>query len=60
MDIFLTVVCVLVAFTVGLVAGGGLARGVVEDLRDLLAHLLEYPNDEDVRAIVRSALYQKK
>lgn len=59
MDIFLTVVCVLVAFTVGRVAGGGLSYGVIEDLRNLLAHLLEEPEDEAIREIVRAALYQR-
>lgn len=60
MDMFLIGTYVLIAFTVGLIVGGGLSLSVIEELRDLLAHLIDDPNDEATRAIVRTALYQNK
>lgn len=60
MDTFVTIILVLAGFTVGLVAGGALSCGVIDDLHALLAHLLADPNDETTRAIVRATLYQEK
>lgn len=54
------VVCVLVAFTVGMVAGVALAGSVVDDLRTMLERLLANPDDEQTRAIIRAALFQQE
>jgi len=58
-NIILIVTCVLVAFIVGLIAGGALSMSVIEDQHNLLAHLLDNPVDDDVRAVVRNYLYQE-
>lgn len=59
MSIVVGVVLVVGAYGFGFVCCGLLTCGLVDDLRNLLALLLEYPNDESIRELVSDTLYQK-
>jgi len=53
------IVIAFAAYTVGFVSCGMLTHGLVDDLRNLLAALLEHPNDASIRELVSDTLYQK-
>jgi len=53
------VVLVVGAYGLGFICCGLLTCGLVDDLRNLLAMLLESPNDECIREMVSDTLYQK-
>lgn len=59
MSIVVGVVLVVGAYGFGFICCGLLPHGLVEDLRNLLALLLEHPNDESIRELVSDTLYQK-
>ena len=60
MPIVVAMILVIIAFSIGLVAGGALSCSVIADLHNLLEHLYQQPNDAHVRAIVRATLYQEE
>lgn len=43
-------------YTLGFIAAGLLSRGLVQDLRRLLEALLEHPDDENIRELIRATL----
>ncbi len=59
MSIVAGVVLVVGAYGLGFICCGLLTCGLVDDLRNLLAMLLESPNDEYIREMVSDTLYQK-
>ena len=60
MPTVVAIILVVTAFSVGLIAGVALVGSVIDDLRNLLAHLYAAPHDPHVRTIVRAALYQEE
>ena len=59
MSIVAGVVLVVGAYSLGFICCGLLTCGLVDDLRNLLAMLLESPNDAYIREMVSDTLYQK-
>lgn len=56
MSIVIGIVLALGAYTLGFIAAGLLSRGLVQYLRRLLEALLDHPDDENVRGLVRATL----
>lgn len=56
MSIAVGIVLTLGGYTLGFIAAGLLSRGLVQDLRRLLEALLDHPNDENIRGLVRATL----
>ena len=55
----LTALLVIVAFTFGIIVGGALSCGIIDDLRTMLDQLLAHPDDEKLRALIRATLNQE-
>jgi hypothetical protein len=56
MSIVVGIGLALGGYTLGFVAAGLLLRGCVQDLRRLLETLLDHPDDENIRGLVRATL----
>jgi len=56
MSVVVGVVLTLGGYALGFLAAGVLIAGTMRDLRRLLAMLLDHPDDENVRDLVRDVL----
>lgn len=56
MSIVVGIVLALGGYTLGFIAAGLLLRGCTQDLRRLLEALLDHPDDENIRGLVRATL----